>query len=268
MFVLAGSLPVIAILYASFDDTLGEHFLGVWWTAAMVNACIACATRASEIIRTVDDLKRSVLSEGMKGVGGTPQPKPSKINPVAASVCVMAAFLGIFWTTLATAYSPHLSNDLVIPAAGLILLATKRGVILTDSHPLITLALYTTAVWLVSSLYRIFVMGYGEQPEDIFEPQYGLFRDEDISIWTSPSKWLPWLSFAMTLVPLPAVVFSFLRRKDDSEEMMFVLAVLSALPIIGAQSTPIRLLGVVGLLFGSWRCWDIGQTGKRSERLI
>jgi hypothetical protein len=99
-------------------------------------------------------------------------------------------------------------------------------------------------------------------------PKISIFSDADVSFWTSPSIWLPTINLALTLVPLPAIIFSFLRRKEDSEDVLFVLAILSALPVIGAQTTPVRLLGLVGAVYAAWRCYDIGQVNQKSNRLI
>jgi hypothetical protein len=73
----------------------------------------------------------------------------------------------------------------------------------------------------------------------------------------------------MLIVPLPGIALGVLRRKDDSsEELLFVLAIVSLLPIVGAQVNSIRYLGIVGSLFAAWRCYDIGLTQRNSDRLI
>lgn len=273
VFSLCGCLPVVAVVWAFAIDALTVSYEGIWWSACLVNACIGITTRCSELLREVDNLRRavSVVSGGGAGAGPGPKPetaKPGRTNPVSASVCVIASCLTLFWAGLGTMVSHHLSGDYVMPLFGLVFLCTKRGMIFRECHPLVPVALFATTWWFLSTMYQIFVKGYGETPEDMFEPQFGLFRDEDISMWTSQSKWLPWLSFVLALVPLPPIVLGFLRNKDDTEEMLFVLAVLSVLSVVGAQATSVRLLGLVGLVYGSWRCYDIGMTSKISNRLI
>ena len=96
----------------------------------------------------------------------------------------------------------------------------------------------------------------------------GIFGQEDVSIWTNNGFFTPLLNLALAAVPAPALGLGFLRRKGDSEDMMFVLAVLSAISVIGAGCSSVRLLGVTGVVFGFWRCYDLGQKQVQSNRLI
>jgi len=73
---------------------------------------------------------------------------------------------------------------------------------------------------------------------------------------------------ALALVPLPAVFMAFRRSKADTEEMAFVLAVLSCVSVVGAQCWSVRYLGATGLIFAAWRCYEVGAIAKEIVRLI
>lgn len=134
------------------------------------------------------------------------------------------------------------------------------------------MALAATAAsvwWLTSAMYSIFVRGYAEQIGiSHFELNVGIFHEENVSIWNSSSLWYPGLNLLLMFVPLPAIYLGFLRRKGESEDILFILALLSLVPVLAAQCSSIRLLGVTGVIFGSWRCYDVGQKQADSNKLI
>jgi hypothetical protein len=182
--------------------------------------------------------------------------------------------------------------------------------IVRDAHPLAVAAVCCAAFWLLSTLHSVFVKNFGleNKPEDFdvrcafssFPPflpcschrlnvsltpllsfislslpilnshSFGLFKDEDVSFWSSgsPYHWVPLLNLALALVPLPAVFVAFRRSKTDTEEMTFVLAVLSCVSVVGAQCWSVRYLGATGLIFAAWRCYEVGAIAKEIVRLI
>jgi len=79
---------------------------------------------------------------------------------------------------------------------------------------------------------------------------------------------VPALNIALAILPLPAIAVSFLRRKADTEEMVFVLAILSCVSIIGAQCWSVRYLGMNGLMYAAFRCYEVGAIEKAGNRLI
>jgi len=91
-----------------------------------------------------------------------------------------------------------------------------------------------------------------------------------VSLWSSntPYHWLPLLNLLLALLPLPAIAISFLRRKTDSEDVMFVLAILSCVSIVGAQCWSVRYLGMDGLLYAAYRCYEINAIHSAGNRLI
>lgn len=49
---------------------------------------------------------------------------------------------------------------------------------------------------------------------------------------------------------------------------MFMLAIISLTAVVGSQIASLRYLGLVGVVMGFWRCSDLGQAKRVSNRLI
>lgn len=265
IFMTSATIPLLAVLWSVFSETLHIYNIGIVMVAAAVNAAIAISTRISEVSREIDMVKKDASSTSSSV-------KMTESFSTSTSICVMATLLSIMWTSLFSLSSPHVENDYAIPLACMLLLCTRRGILVSDTHPIALTALAAASWWFFSAIYAILLKGVFESIDpmaDVFEtPKIGLFSDADVSFWTAPSIWLPAINLVLTLVPLPAIIFSFLRRKEDSEDVLFVLAILSSVPVIGAQSTPVRFLGLVGAIYAAWKCYDIGQVNQKSNRLI
>ena len=121
----------------------------------------------------------------------------------------------------------------------------------------------------MSALYSIFVKGYASSVGlHHFELNVGIYNAEKVSVWTADGWWYPVLNFVLLLLPLPAIVLGYLRRKGESEDILFTLAIMSSLAIVASSCASIQLLGVAGVLFGAWRCYDVGVRQADSNRLI
>jgi hypothetical protein len=219
----------------------------------------------------------------------------------------MSALLAIAWNFWGSVSTAHVDPNTSVPISFLLLLCTPRSMLVRDAHPLAVAAVCCAAFWLLSTLHSVFVKNFGleNKPEDFdvrcaFSPflpcschclnvsltpllsflslslpvlnshSFGLFKDEDVSFWSSgsPYHWVPLLNLALALVPLPAVFVAFRRSKTDTEEMAFVLAVLSCVSVVGAQCWSVRYLGATGLIFAAWRCYEVGAIAKEIVRLI
>ena len=259
MFVVAASLPFGGLLWASVMDSMEANMSGLLWVAAVSDAMVAVSTRVAELSREVRGVKggwsRSALSAGL--------------SASSASVCLLSAVLGIVWTAGASLVTHHVCSDLTVPAACLLLLCTRRNLLINDIHPL-ALAGYASAIWwYLSASYAIFGRGFADRHGiHNFELNVGIFGSEDVSIWTNDTLFMPMLNVLLAVIPAPAIALGFLRRRGDSEDMLFVMAILSAVSVIGAGCSSVRLLGITGVVFGFWRCYDIGQKHVHSNRLI
>ena len=237
------------------SGSLVENALGIIWAAAATNSCIAIATRTADISREIGDLKSGSDSQDSRRVN----------NTVAASVAVISAFMGILWCAVGSLLSPHIYSDLAIPASSLLLLCTRRGMIFGDYHPVSLSGMLTTTYLLFSALYSIFAL---RATDTFFVAPSSWYEDGIVSVWSASSIWLPWITLVLVLVPLPAIVLGIIRRKDETEELMFVLAILSLAAAVGAQIMSVRLLGVLGLVYGMWGVAAAGTTHTQSNRLI
>jgi hypothetical protein len=256
MFVISSSIPFVAFFWALITRHIREDFSGILWCAAASNAMLAISVRISD------------LSTEIKMRGGPGDKKHSTLASTV-SICVLAAMLGIGWTVGASLLTHTISSDLIVPISCLLLLCTKRNHLISDIHPVALAAGASSVWWLTSALYSIFIRGYAMRKGiSHFELNVGIFGEENIGIWNSDSIWTPILSFTLMCVPLPAIALGFLRRKGESEDILFILALLSLLPVIAAGCSSIRLLGVMGVVFGSWRCYDVGQKVSDSNKLI
>lgn len=157
--------------------------------------------------------------------------------------------------------------------------------------------------WLSSGFYSVFISNFTADwwnpSSDILSTAEfrrstfvgtGLFPDEDVSLWSEGISWITVVvHIALMIVPLPGLLIGLLwKRKDDSEEVFFVLAAASSLSLIGAQINSVRLvhhvyvytfimvllspivryLGIVGALSSAARCYEIGVTNRQRDRLI
>jgi hypothetical protein len=256
MFVFSACIPFGAFAWAYIGHSMPENFKGILWTAAVSNALIAISTRVAEVSREIRGLRRN----GDKSVG---------FSVSSASVCMMATVLSICWTVEASILSHSVSSDLTVPLACLLLITTRRNMMFPDIHPVALAAMAASSWWLMSALYSIFVKGFFHNNGfSHFELNVGIFGEENVSFWSNDSMFQPLLNLLLTLVPLPAIALGFIRRKGESEDMLFILALLSSLTVIGASSSSVRLLGVMGVAFGGWRCYDVGQKQGISNKLI
>jgi len=248
MFVCFACLPFGALAWTLIEGTLHENYQGILWTAAVSNGFIAVSTRAAEISREIKGLR------GLKDAS-------------SMSVCMLSTVSGIFWTAIASVLTHTVSSDVTIPLSCLLLLTLKRNLIY-DIHPLALAGLVSSIWWIISAIYSIFIKGYSSKYLSNFEINVGIFGVENVSFWNNDTLWFPLLQLLLLLVPIPAVYLGYLRRKDDSEDVMFILALLSVLSVVGSGCSAIRLIGVSGVVFASYRCYDIGQKQVSSNRLI
>jgi hypothetical protein len=92
--------------------------------------------------------------------------------------------------------------------------------------------------------------------------------DRVVSVW-SADGWLdPTLAVLGLALPLPVIAAALAQRRDDSEDLIFVLALLSALGTMLAPLWSLRLLGITGVLLGSRRLTELEAMRKISDRLL
>ena len=191
-----------------------------------------------------------------------------------------AAVLSFLWGFAASLSSPHISSDIAIPLLSIMLFFTTRhifgGIPVLGRISSINLACLAASLWwIASAIYATCLKGlYSDL--DHFDAFHiagskgfkSLFGDSEVSYWMLDSVWIPLLNLILIFVPLPSIYLSIFINKNTSEDVMFILSIISALPIIGASVWSIRLLGLFGLLLGTHRCNQIGNNLKLSNRVI
>jgi hypothetical protein len=136
-------------------------------------------------------------------------------------------------------------------------------------EPLASVFVASGAWWFLSALYSIFVKGMSSNSGlDTIIPKHEPYRDISISFWNQNSLWLPILNFILVCTPLPSMVTAYLRRKGESEDLMFVLSIFSSIALFGGQIWSIRLLGLTGTVFGFWWCYELSLLQQKSNAIL
>lgn len=183
-------------------------------------------------------------------------------------ICFISSLACIVWTALFT-HTAGYNADWTIPLATLVLMTVPRGRMLRNAHPLAVVLVSSGIWWLISGVYSVFFKGIGV-PSGIetIVAKHVPYQDMDISFWNQSSLSLPILNFILLCTPLPAMVLAYLRRPDESEDLMFMLSAFSCITLFGGQIWSIRMLGLVGAVYGLWWCYDLSLLQQRSNAVI
>jgi hypothetical protein len=237
----------------------GELFDGVLWSTIAVSTSLAVVTSVAHLLRYLSGSKNNSAALATYS------------TPTATTICALGSILTIVAAILlSTMGHHHVEQDFLVPLASFALMTTKADLLFDDVHPAELSAVVSITWWLLRALYLIFIHGYGQDAfAEGFEDSYGLFHNASISIWTSTlPKWLIASNLILALLPIPAVVLSLIKRKNESDELMFALAIFCVLSLIGSHANSIRFLGGIATVYASWRCYDIGSRSAASSRFI
>ena len=268
MFFCACVWPFMGVSWAAtYHDQFLHSLCGISYSAVVGFSTLCLSTRATELTREVQALKA--------GLGRTAANACGNILSVGGqSLAMMCACVAVFWTCVTVLNNKAADSNLLVPLASLLFMCTKVGTVVADTPPLMVIAAFCCFWWSFLALNSIFLKGFSEDSSlmaafDFHAEGGGLLGLEgDVSIWTNESLLWPMLNLALMCMPLPGIYLGIMRQKGDSEEMMFVLAITSAIPVIGAQIWSIRYLGLLGVVMSAWRCYDISRAQKRSDQLI
>lgn len=183
-------------------------------------------------------------------------------------ICLISSLACIAWTALFT-HTAGYNADWTIPLATLVLMTVPRGKLLRSAHPFAVVLLSSGIWWLISGVYSLFFKGIGVPSgiETIVAKQVP-YQDIAVSFWNQSSIMLPILNFILLCIPLPVMALSYLRRHDESEDLMFMLSAFSCITLFGGQIWSIRMLGLVGAIYGLWWCYDLSLLQQKSNALI
>lgn len=264
-FFLMTVLPFVATVWAALTGSLLRHIMGIMYVAMFTNGVCASVIRMTEVINDQSDIVGK--PRGYTAAGGG-----ESLEVLRTVVTVTASVLSLVWGIFACVATTEIDADFAVPVVTLVLMCVKRGIFLESAHPIITSLLASCFWWLMSAFYHLFIRGAAEGKFNVdgYDTRQTVFLpDADVSIWTCKPAWFAYLHIVLAIMPLPVIFMSSIRqRKNDSEDIIFALAIMSLLSGVAAQIWSIRFLGIVGLTVGMWRCSFIGHAQKMSDRLI
>lgn len=254
--VLACAIPFFGLLWAISTNVYPQAHTGIEWSAVVGFATLCCTTRLREVYND------STLS-GMSGKKYDPSGRDM-------SACIPCATLTLFFMSMAVLTTHGLDRDIYIPLSSLAFLCSTPGAVMPGKAPVVVVGAICAAFWTLSALYAVLVKGYGvdarvlefEGPQDMFH------LDSDVSIWTNDSTLWPIINLLLVLAPMPGVISGIFPQVGKSEDIIFVLAVLSLVPVFAAQISSLRYLGILGMLFAAWKGYRVSDLQHRSDRLI
>jgi hypothetical protein len=254
-------IPFLFLIWTLVDPSYGHYIHNVYWVAAITTGSTTLCCRILEISRQGDPTYTARRAAAKKNAG-------SSAISYTESVCTICACVAFFFAVLLSASDRHRNLDFDLPLASLILLTVRTGGLLPGCPSASIAVLLSSCWWSISGFYSIFLKGHdGLQFLHGFaspDESSGFFSDRDVSVWKQESaagiSYLTYLHMLLLLLPLPAVLVSFLRRNNESESFVFVLAAMSCLSAVGSQLWSVRLLGFVGAIYGGWRCYEIENT--------
>ena len=117
--------------------------------------------------------------------------------------------------------------------------------------------------WSISAAYATLLKGHSHDAFHGYDGRNSLIGDYNVSIWNLNSPWLPLMNALMIFVPYPSIYYSTIKGNGSgmsnlpryydgpSEHMVFIMAIINALPIILSGIWSIRLMGLLGLCIGT-----------------
>ena len=260
-FLALALLPFVGVIWGALEGSLLQHLMGILYVAAFSHGACAAVIRFSEVFnQNPGGKQRGFASSG------------ESMEVFRTVITVTSSTLALVWGISACVATTSIDADFGVPIISLVLVCVKRGIFFETYHPIITPIVVSCFWWVFSACYHIFIRGAAEGKFNVdgYDTRQTTFLpDADISIWTCEPAWFAYLHVILTILPLPAILLScFRQNKNDSEDIVFAVAIVSLLSGVAAQVWSIRFLGFVGLALGMWRCSFIGHAQKMSDRLI
>lgn len=254
--------PMFFLIWMVIEES-DQLFTPLCFSASLTHISVALCSRIIEFARQHDPVYLSHST-------------PAASIPFAESVCILSATFGFVFGLISCWLNRHaVFFDFAIPVLALVFCTTGDGRLLHSTPAFGISASISALWWVISALYSLLLKGHdGLQFLQHFQSSSSsfLFEDLAISIWNENDeivfRWMTLLHLCLLLFALPGVILPFLRRQNESDDLMFVLGIVGALVAIVSQVWSIRLLGVVSALYSAWRCLDIGRNVRKSEQTI
>lgn len=245
------------ILAVDFFFTSGFHSMTVCVSTSVVFGIEAIVTRLA-IVSHQQALRKRASHKEEFYFGDT-------VGSVAALVCFVFA-------VVSSGANAESKADFVIPAASLVFLTLRSDDDRDAVDPKKVVPLICCVWWSLSAFYAILLKGGGENV-DIFAAYvmknsgHWFLYEGDISIWSEDNILIALMHLGLMILTLPSIFLAHMNSKV-SEDAMFVLAILSVLPVILSFVWSVRLLGVAGALFGAWSCYSASAAQRKSDMVI
>jgi hypothetical protein len=275
MLAMSASVPVAFTCFAVFSAD-HEHFLA---NTFFLNMSIQTGTAVCS--RLIDFSKQhdpSTLSSRSSAASSS----------FAETICMISSVLAFSFGFMHCLFSRHVICDFAVPLLSVVF-ATSRELGWGMSGNI------SAIYWVLSALYSLFAKDYNglEFLHEFATPlhgQKGVFADADLSIWSQELSeggyaWLTWMHLLLLFLALGPIVMTFFRgagssldsrghssqqrgQNDGSDDLLFVLSVIAIIPVITAQLWSIRLLGVLGVVFGVSNAYFFNRRQRRSDNVI
>lgn len=262
-------VPFSFLIWAIVDESHEHYVHNVYWVAAITTGAATLSCRALDISRQGDPSYLARKAAAKKSSG-------SSALSYTESVCTICASAGFFFSILLSASDRHRNMDFDLPLASLLILCVRSGGLIPSTPSTVVAVMLSSCWWTMSGFYSVLLKGHdGLQFLHGFaspDESYGFFSDRDVSVWSGSTgdgiSWLTYMHIVLLFLPLPSILLSFLRRNNESESLVFVLASISCLSAVASQLWSIRLLGFVGAIYGGWRCYEIENTQAKTRGVI
>jgi hypothetical protein len=233
---------------------------GVLWAGLASSASLAFVTSMVQSFRHIPNFKKS----GSSAI-------PNEFSSSVTTVCGLASVVTIFsaFALSLIAHTP-VEMDFLVPLSTIILLTTRKDLFIHDVYPAELSVIVSILWWLGRMIYLVFIHGYGvDHPPVGFQESFGMFHTASISLWSSElPTWLVIANVFMGIIPLPSVILSFLKRKDESEEILLFFSLMGLVSLIGSQANCVRFIGGFSTVYGCWRSYEMSQRSATSNRII
>ena len=145
-----------------------------------------------------------------------------------------------------------------------------RQVCILDTSSIILVVMFCSIFLIGSTMYAVLLNGYGSDPalESFQKSDDWLGLDSDVSIWTNTAVTWPLLNLIQILAPVPGIISGIYLSYGCTEDVLFVFAILSLVPVFAAQISSLRYLGILGMIFAAGKGYRLTDQQQRSDRLI
>ena len=279
MLAVASSVPLAFTSFAVLSAD-HEHFLAQTY---FLNMCLQ--TGAAVCSRLLTFSKQHDPSN----LTTRSSVKQAANSSLAETICMISSVLGFAFGCMHCLLSRHVICDFAVPLLSVVLATSHEfGWHMSGNIS----ALY----WTGSALYSLFGKDYDglEFLHEFATPlhgQKGVLADADLSIWSQELSegehaWLSWMHVMLLCFALGPILMTFFRgseavlgtsrghsaqqrgHSDGSDDLLFVLSIIAIIPIITAQLWSIRLLGVLGVVFGVCNAYSFTSRQRRSDNAI